>query len=205
MPGWLDTNPSSRRTRPGSSMSRSSGSYAIQPTWGDGHATGFHTFMLLRDMSVRPCTRERERDTASREQPSDRQPALAWRRSVIIATTPFIAGHRVAETQGQVFGLVVRSRGLGGNLLAGLRSIAGGEIHEYTSLLEDTRRQAIDRMVQNATMVGGNAVISMRFDSSELAGTMSEIVAYGTAVVLVPDASAAQPGGDLSAAAQPVE
>jgi uncharacterized protein YbjQ (UPF0145 family) len=124
---------------------------------------------------------------------------------VIIATTPFIAGYRVAETRGQVFGLVVRSRGLGGNLIAGLRSIAGGEIHEYTSLLEDTRRQAIDRMVQNATMVGGNAVISMRFDSSELAGTMSEIVAYGTAVVLVPDAAAAQPGGDLSAAAQPVE
>jgi uncharacterized protein YbjQ (UPF0145 family) len=124
---------------------------------------------------------------------------------MIIATTPFIAGHRVAETRGQVFGLVVRSRGLGGNLIAGLRSIAGGEIHEYTSLLEDTRRQAIDRMVQNATMVGGNAVISMRFDSSELAGTMSEIVAYGTAVVVVPDASAAQPGGDLAAAAQPVE
>ncbi len=124
---------------------------------------------------------------------------------MIIATTPFIAGYRVAETRGQVFGLVVRSRGLGGNLIAGLRSIAGGEIHEYTSLLEDTRRQAIDRMVQNATMVGGNAVISMRFDSSELAGTMSEIVAYGTAVVLVPDASVAQPGADLAAAAQPVE
>ena len=124
---------------------------------------------------------------------------------MIIATTPFIAGHRVAETRGQVFGLVVRSRGLGGNIIAGLRSIAGGEIHEYTSLLEDTRRQALDRMVQNATMVGGNAVISVRFDSSELAGTMSEIVAYGTAVVIVPDASAAQPGGDLAAAAQPVE
>ena len=112
---------------------------------------------------------------------------------MIISTAPFIAGHRTVETKGQVFGLVVRSRGLGGNLMAGLRSIAGGEIHEYTSLLEDTRRQAIDRMVQNATMVGANAVISMRFDSSELAGTMSEIVAYGTAVVVTPDASAQQP------------
>ena len=109
---------------------------------------------------------------------------------MIIATTPFIAGHRVTETRGQVFGLVVRSRGMAGNLVAGLRSIAGGEIHEYTTLLEDTRRQAIDRMVQNATLVGANAIISMRFDSSELAGTMSEIVAYGTAVVIVPDASA---------------
>ncbi len=112
---------------------------------------------------------------------------------MIISTAPFIAGHRTVETKGQVFGLVVRSRGLGGNLMAGLRSIAGGEIHEYTSLLEDTRRQAIDRMVQNATMVGANAVISMRFDSSELAGTMSEIVAYGTAVVVTPDATAQQP------------
>ena len=110
---------------------------------------------------------------------------------MIIATTPYVAGQRVSETKGQVFGLVVRSRGLAGNLAAGLRSLVGGEIHEYTSLLEDTRRQAIDRMVQNATLVGANAVISMRFDSSELGGTMSEIVAYGTAVVLIPDADAA--------------
>ena len=112
---------------------------------------------------------------------------------MIISTAPFIAGHRVTETKGQVFGLVVRSRGLGGNIIAGLRSIAGGEIHEYTSLLEDTRRQAVDRMVQNATLMGANGVISMRFDSSEMASTMTEIVAYGTAVVVTPDAGAAQP------------
>ena len=120
---------------------------------------------------------------------------------MIIATAPYIAGYRVQETKGQVFGLVVRSRGLGGNLVAGLRSIVGGEIHEYTSLLEDTRRQAIDRMVQNATLVGANAVISFRFDSSELAGTMSEIVAYGTAVVLVPEAAGA--ASTTQAAGQP--
>ena len=106
---------------------------------------------------------------------------------MLIATTPFIAGWRVVETKGHVFGLVVRSRGLGGNIMAGLRSLGGGEIKEYTSLLEDTRRQAIDRLVQNATMMGANAVLSMRFDSSELAGTMSEIVAYGTAVVVAPE------------------
>ena len=111
---------------------------------------------------------------------------------MIVSTAPFIAGHRVTETKGQTFGLVVRSRGLAGNIVAGLRSLVGGEIHEYTQLLEDTRRQAIDRMVQNATLMGGNAVISMRFDSSELAQTMSEIVAYGTAVVVVPDDSAPQ-------------
>ena len=106
---------------------------------------------------------------------------------MIVSTAPFIAGHRVVETKGQTFGLVVRSRGLSGNIVAGLRSIVGGEIHEYTQLLEDTRRQAIDRLVQNATLMGANAVISMRFDSSELAQTMSEIVAYGTAVVIEPE------------------
>jgi len=113
---------------------------------------------------------------------------------MIVSTAPFIAGHRVVETKGQTFGLVVRSRGFSGNLIAGLRSLAGGEIHEYTQLLEDTRRQALDRLVKNATLMGANAVISMRFDSSELAGTMSEIVAYGTAVVVEADASAPQPG-----------
>ena len=112
---------------------------------------------------------------------------------MIVATTPFIAGHRVTETKGQTFGVVVRSRGFSGNLIAGLRSIGGGEIKEYTELLEDTRRQALDRMVQNATLMGANAVLSMRFDSSALGTTMSEIVAYGTAVVVEPDASAGLP------------
>jgi uncharacterized protein YbjQ (UPF0145 family) len=112
---------------------------------------------------------------------------------MIVATTPYLSGHRVVESKGMVFGLVVRSRGLGGNLMASIRSLGGGEIHEYTSLLEDTRRQALDRLVQNATLVGANAVISMRFDSSELSGTMSEIVAYGTAVVVEPDAAAGPP------------
>src|SRR5512135_2547291 len=112
---------------------------------------------------------------------------------MIVATTPYLAGYRVSEVKGQVFGLVVRSRGFAGNFAAGLRSLGGGEIHEYTELLEDTRRQALDRLVKNATLMGANAVISMRFDSSELAGTMSEIVAYGTAVVVEPDAAAPQP------------
>jgi uncharacterized protein YbjQ (UPF0145 family) len=110
---------------------------------------------------------------------------------MIVVTTPFLAGHRIVESKGMVFGLVVRSRGLGGNIMASLRSLGGGEIHEYTSLLEDTRRQALDRLISNSTLLGANAVLSMRFDSSEISGTMSEIVAYGTAVVVVPDGSAA--------------
>jgi uncharacterized protein YbjQ (UPF0145 family) len=111
---------------------------------------------------------------------------------MIVTTTPFVAGHRVVESKGQAFGLVVRSRGLAGNISAGLRSLVGGEIREYTELLEDTRRQALDRLVSNAALMGANAVISMRFDSSELNNSMSEIVAYGTAVVLEPDAAAPQ-------------
>ena len=115
---------------------------------------------------------------------------------MIVVTTPYLSGHRITETKGMVFGLVVRSRGLGGNVMASLRSLGGGEIHEYTSMLEDTRRQALDRLVQNATLAGANAILSMRFDSSELAGTMSEIVAYGTAVVAEPDASVAPVNAD---------
>jgi len=108
---------------------------------------------------------------------------------MIVVTTPYLSGFRITESKGMVFGLVVRSRGLGGNVMAQLRSLGGGEIHEYTSLLEDSRRQALDRLVNNATLVGANAVISMRFDSSEISGIMSEIVAYGTAVIVEPDSS----------------
>jgi uncharacterized protein YbjQ (UPF0145 family) len=103
---------------------------------------------------------------------------------MLVTTTENVPGYRRTKTLGQCFGLVVRSRGLGGNIIAGLRSIVGGEIHEYSQLLEETRRQAVDRMVKNANAMGGNAVVMMRFDSSEIGQIMSEIVAYGTAVVL---------------------
>ena len=106
---------------------------------------------------------------------------------MIIVTTEGITKYRIVETKGQVFGVVVRSRGLGGNIMAGLRSLGGGEITEYTQLLEEARRHAIDRMVQNATVMGANAVVRMQFDSSEIGQTMSEIVAYGTAVVIEPE------------------
>jgi len=105
---------------------------------------------------------------------------------MIVATTENIAGFRTTESLGQVFGVVVRSRGLGGNIVASLRSIIGGEITEYTQLLEETRRHAIDRMVQNAQAMGADGVAMMRFDSSEMGSTMTEVVAYGTAVKLAP-------------------
>ncbi|WP_242126436.1 heavy metal-binding domain-containing protein [Sphingobium sp. Sx8-8] len=105
---------------------------------------------------------------------------------MIVATTEQIAGHRTVRTIGQVFGVVVRSRGLGGNIAAGLRSIIGGEIREYTHLVEDTRRHAIDRLVANAATMGANAVVMMRFDSGSIGQTMNEVVAYGTAVIVEP-------------------
>jgi len=106
---------------------------------------------------------------------------------MIGVTTPDVAGQRVQKTLGQAFGVVVRSRGMGGNIMASLRSVVGGEITEYTEMLEEARRHATDRMVQNAAAMGANAVVAMRFDSSEIGQTMSEIVAYGTAVVLAPE------------------
>jgi uncharacterized protein YbjQ (UPF0145 family) len=105
---------------------------------------------------------------------------------MIVTTTERVAGYHAKQSLGQVFGVVVRSRGIAGNVMASLRSIVGGEIHEYTQLLEETRRQAVDRLVKNATAMGANGVVMMRFDSSEIGQAMSEIVAYGTAVVLEP-------------------
>jgi uncharacterized protein YbjQ (UPF0145 family) len=103
-------------------------------------------------------------------------------------TTEHVAGYRTTRSIGQVFGVVVRSRGLGGNIMARLRTIVGGEIREYTQMLEEARRHALDRLVTNATQMGANAVLMMRFDSSEIGETMSEIVAYGTAAVIEPSA-----------------
>ena len=105
---------------------------------------------------------------------------------MIVTTTEAIAGYRVTESLGQVFGVVVRSRGLAGNLVAGLCSLVGGEIKEYTALIEDTRRHAIDRLSINARLMGADAVVMMRFDSGSIGQTMNEVVAYGTAVKITP-------------------
>ena len=104
--------------------------------------------------------------------------------SVLVTTTERPAGYEVKQALGQVFGVVVRSRGLGGNIMANLRALGGGEIVEYTRLVEDTRRHAVDRMIENARAMGANAVVMMRFDSSELGQSMSEVVAYGTAAIV---------------------
>lgn len=112
--------------------------------------------------------------------------------SILVVTTPFVPGCRIVRTLGVTWGLIVRSRGLGRNITAGLRSLAGGEITEYTQLLDQTRGEAIQRLQQHAGALGANAVIGVGFDSSELGEVMSEILAFGTAVVVEPDPSAPQ-------------
>jgi uncharacterized protein YbjQ (UPF0145 family) len=85
---------------------------------------------------------------------------------------------------GMVFGVIVRSMGMAKGITAGFKAMAGGEVKQYTRLVEDSRRHALDRMIENAKLLGANGVVSFRFDSSEVGQTLTEIVAYGTAVVL---------------------
>ena len=87
----------------------------------------------------------------------------------------------VKQSLGMVFGVVVRSMGLARGIGAAVKSLAGGEVKLYTRLVEDSRRHALDRMIDNAKLLGADGIISMRFDSSEIGQGMTEIVAYGTA------------------------
>jgi uncharacterized protein YbjQ (UPF0145 family) len=129
------------------------------------------------------------------------------RQAMIVTTTENIPDTQVVQTIGQVFGLTVRSRSIGGNIAAFLKTLAGGEIKSYVKLNEDARRQALDRMVQNAAAMGANAVTMMRFDSTEMGAGTSEIVAYGTARVVEwtaapPAATAAPPATQSSTSTQ---
>ncbi|BCU67611.1 hypothetical protein HS7_10480 [Sulfolobales archaeon HS-7] len=103
---------------------------------------------------------------------------------MLISTTNFIPGYQIVQVIGIAMGITVRSRGLGGRLLAGLRSIAGGEITEFVENAEQARRTALERMIQHARSMGANAVVQVYFDSNEIAESMDEIIAYGTAVIV---------------------
>lgn len=105
---------------------------------------------------------------------------------VTLYTTNYVPGYKVDKVFGLVFGLTVRSRGLGRNITAGLRSIGGGEITEYTDLAHQSRQQSLDRLSEQAQAMGANAVISVMFDSTSIGETMSEIIAFGTAVQISP-------------------
>src|SRR5215831_3552234 len=106
-----------------------------------------------------------------------------------VTTALQLPGMTVERDLGVAFCLVVRSMGFAKSFGASLSALRQGEVSQYTELLEDSRRHAIDRMVENAKLLGGNAVIAMRFDSSEIGQQLTEIVAYGTAVVARPAGS----------------
>jgi uncharacterized protein YbjQ (UPF0145 family) len=112
---------------------------------------------------------------------------------LFIVTTPFISGYHVTRVIGATFGLIVRSRGLGQNIFAYFRAWGGGEIKVYTTLLEQVRHQALQRLADHAKSLGANAVVSVGFDTSEMSGSMTEVLTYGTTVIVEPDTSPAQP------------
>lgn len=120
------------------------------------------------------------------EQPSAGRPGTQPQTTAAFpVTTAFeFPGWHVQRSLGACFGLIVRSMGFAKGIGAGFKALAGGEVTQYTELLEDSRRHAMDRMIENARLMGANAVIGMRFDSSEIGQSLTEIVAYGTAVVV---------------------
>jgi len=103
-----------------------------------------------------------------------------------VTTALELPGMAVKQNLGVAFGLVVRSMGFSKSIGAAFKTLQQGEVTQYTELLEHSRRHAMDRMIENARLLGANAVISMRFDSSEVGGQLTEIIAYGTAVVVTP-------------------
>lgn len=106
---------------------------------------------------------------------------------MILSTTSTIPGLRVSRTHGLVRGSTIRSRHLGRDILAFLRNLIGGEIHEYSSMLGEAREQAIDRMIDEARTLGANAVVCVRFQTSQVVSGAAELLCYGTAVTLEPD------------------
>ena len=103
---------------------------------------------------------------------------------MIVVTTPTVPEKIVVQTVGLVSGNAIRARHVGKDILAGLRAIVGGEIHEYAKLLAESREQAVDRMMSKAVNLGANGIVSMRFSTSVVMGGAAEVMAYGTAVVL---------------------
>jgi uncharacterized protein YbjQ (UPF0145 family) len=101
---------------------------------------------------------------------------------MIIVTTDFVPGKEVKELKGFVRGNTIQSKHIGKDILAGLKTIVGGEIGEYTQMMDEARQKAIGRMVEDAKEKGANAIIAMRLESSTVMQNASEIIAYGTAV-----------------------
>ena len=109
-------------------------------------------------------------------------------KNIPVVTTEQIANHNIAEHLGLVRGNTIRARHLGRDILAVFRNIVGGEIHEYTKLMAESREQAIDRMVDEARQLGADAIVNVRFSTSMVAQGAAEILVFGTAVKLVKSA-----------------
>lgn len=107
---------------------------------------------------------------------------------MIVVTSETVTGKRIVKSLGLVRGNTVRARHIGKDILAALRNIVGGEVHEYAKLIAESREQALDRMVGEAESLGGNAVIAVRFTTSVMMGGAAELLAVGTAVVVEDDA-----------------
>ena len=105
---------------------------------------------------------------------------------MIVATTNEIAGHRIVQHLGLCRGITVRSRSVVGNFLGGLQSVFGGKLGVYVRLAEDAREEAYQHMVQHAREAGANAVLGMRYDANEIMDGITEVLAYGTAVIVEP-------------------
>ena len=105
---------------------------------------------------------------------------------MLVVTSETVANHRIVRTLGLVRGNTIRARHVGRDIMAGLRNIIGGEIHEYTKLMAESREQTIDRMTAEALRLGANAVIATRFTTSVIVGGAAELLAVGTAVMIEP-------------------
>ena len=101
-----------------------------------------------------------------------------------ISTANDIPGFKILKTKGFVYGLTVRSRGAGGQIGAGVKSLFGGEIKQYVTMMEESRDDALERIIDHAKELGANWIVAIRFDSNEISNVMQEILVYGTAVVV---------------------
>lgn len=108
---------------------------------------------------------------------------------MLIVTSNDIPGYRIEAVLGEVMGMTVRAANIGANFVAGLRSIGGGEVNEYTKLVYDSRQQVMQRMWSDAVARGANAIVAMRFDTGDIGQSFSEVCAYGTAVIAEPIAA----------------
>ncbi len=109
---------------------------------------------------------------------------------MIVTNTESIAGYRIVALKGLVQGNTVRAKHAGRDIAAGLKNLVGGELKGYTELLTESRRQAMERMLQQAQQLGANAVVNVRFTTSAVTAGAAELYAYGTAVVVEPEATA---------------